>query len=296
MGRAAEKIGVAQPALSQQIKLLEHQLKTPLFYREKRGIRLTEAGEEFLAHARAALKQANMAMERGRRAGAGEVGRLKFGYVPSVVYCPVFRRILMDFRKTHPDVDVSFFAAHPNDLVRDLEQDLIDVAIVRAPLLRMSSELTVEAVSSERLVVAMPHTHRLANMGVIAPEALANEDITTTLDLDGIGLAGILSTMFGEAGIPVKISRRTAVASEMTALVACGFGIAVVPASLGKTPHEGVVVRPLDSEVETSIVLIRRTNEKRAVPRAFLESHRRIVAEASLEKADAGKRNPPLVA
>ncbi len=141
MGRAAEKLGVAQPALSQQVKQLEHRLRTPLFYREKRGIRLTEAGEEFLVHARSALRQAELALELGRRAGTGEVGRLKLGYLDAASYCPGWRRVLADFRATYPEVEIVLVNGRANEQIAKLEDGLIDFSTVRAPLPAMPPKL-----------------------------------------------------------------------------------------------------------------------------------------------------------
>jgi DNA-binding transcriptional LysR family regulator len=275
MGRAADKIRVAQPALSQQIKLLERRLGTLLFDREKRGLRLTEAGGEFLVHARLAVQQADLALELGRRAGLGQVGRLEFGYIDSTAYNVPWQRILAEFRAEYPDVEILLHNASPAELIVMLEQGLLDAATVRAPLPEMPRGFTAERIHREKLFVALPQAHRLAAHESISLERLAGEDVMTTAGDVRAGFAALVTSLFANANVPVKITERARLASTLIPLVAAGLGIAIIPDVLIGMRMNGVVVRPLASKIRSEVHIVHRVNEKRPVPLAFLRSIRR---------------------
>ena len=275
MGRAAEKIRVAQPALSQQIKLLERRLGTLLFYREKRGLRLTDAGREFLTHAREALRQADLALELGRRAGLGQVGRLEFGYIDSTAYNVPWQRILAEFRSEYPDVEVLLHNASPTDQFVMLEQGLLDVATVRAPIPERSRGFTTERIHREKLFVALPQSHRLTAEERVSLESLADEDIMTTAGDIRAGFAALVTSLFADAKIQPKITERARLASTLIPLVAAGLGVAIIPDVLIAMRMNGVTMRPLASEIKSEVLIVHRTNETRPVPKAFLDSCRR---------------------
>src|ERR1051326_6002146 len=131
--RAAERLGIQQPPLSQQIRALETELEVQLFRRNSRGVELTQAGEALLAEARIVLDRAEHAVLAARRAARGEAGRLGLGFTSSASFHPLVPRIIRDFRKASPLVSMSLEEAGTAELVEGLRAERIDAAFVRWP-------------------------------------------------------------------------------------------------------------------------------------------------------------------
>src|SRR5437899_430817 len=161
--RAAARLGIQQPPLSQQIRALETELELQLFRRKPRGVELTPAGEAFLAEARIVLERAEHAVLAARRAARGEAGRLGLGFTSSASFHPLVPRAIRAFREAHPLVALSLEEAGTAELVEGLSAERIDAAFVRSPI-GPASELIVHSVLEEEMVAALP-----AGRGLRAP-------------------------------------------------------------------------------------------------------------------------------
>src|SRR6478672_10352663 len=150
--RAAERLGIQQPPLSQQIRALETELEVQLFRRKPRGVELTPAGEAFLAEARIVIERAEHAVLVARRAARGEAGRLGLGFTSSASFHPLVPRVIRDFRETSPLVALSLEEAGTAELVEGLRGERIDAA----------ADLTIHSLLEEEMVAALPSGHRLA--------------------------------------------------------------------------------------------------------------------------------------
>src|SRR6266852_2145743 len=128
--RAAERLGMQQPPLSQRIKAIERELDVQLFHRKARGVELTDAGRAFLDNARAVLAQLDHAFETTRRTARGEQGRISVGYSISAALDPLFPRVIREFREAFPLVSVTVAEGFPDDLVEQMRNDRIDVAFM----------------------------------------------------------------------------------------------------------------------------------------------------------------------
>jgi len=159
--RAAARLGIQQPPLSQQIRALETELELQLFRRKPRGVELTPAGEAFLAEARIVLERAEHAVLAARRAARGEAGRLGLGFTSSASFHPLVPRVIRDFRETSPLVALSLEEAGTAELVEGLRAERIDAAFVRSPI-GPAADLTVHSLLEEEMVAALPSGHRLA--------------------------------------------------------------------------------------------------------------------------------------
>src|SRR5215468_11677696 len=128
--RAAERLGMQQPPLSQRIKAMERELDVQLFHRRARGVELTDAGRAFFNNARAVLAQLDHTFETTRRTARGEQGRISIGYSISAALHPLLARVIREFRETYPLVSVTVADGFPDDLVERMRNDQIDVICV----------------------------------------------------------------------------------------------------------------------------------------------------------------------
>ncbi len=158
--RAAQRLHMAQPPLSNQIKQLEEELEVLLFERTSRGVRMTEAGEALLEEARRIFVQVDQTVRVVQRVGHGEVGRLTLGFVPSASN-EVLPPILRTFRNRFPDVELFLREMRPDRVVQRLHDKQIDVGFLYLPL--DDASLNIECVSREPLVLALSESHPLAS-------------------------------------------------------------------------------------------------------------------------------------
>src|SRR5215510_9439384 len=132
--RAADKLGMQQPPLSQQIRALEHELEVQLFRRLPRGVELTSAGEAFLAAARSIMDQIEHARTSTRRASRGEVGRIAVGFTTSAPFHPFVPRVIRSFNETYPSVSMALEENGSIELLSSLWEQRLDAAFVRTPV------------------------------------------------------------------------------------------------------------------------------------------------------------------
>src|SRR3982751_6322411 len=160
-GRAADRLRIAQPPLSRQIRDLERELGTALFERVPRGVELTAAGRAFLPEARLTLAQAERAQRTAQRAARGEIGRLRVGFVEVAIYSGVLPEVLGFFRMHLPDIGLSLFEMDALQQAEAFREGRIDLGILHSPPPDAERWLRVEPVYSEPLVAAVPHAPRL---------------------------------------------------------------------------------------------------------------------------------------
>ena len=129
--RAAKKLGLGQPPLSQQIRSLETELGAPLFRRVPRGAELTDSGKAFLPEAQAILAQAERAKEIARRGARGELGRLRVGFTSSAAFTRIVQNTIRLFRENYPNVDLSLEEEETTTLLERLSEQSLDAAFIR---------------------------------------------------------------------------------------------------------------------------------------------------------------------
>ena len=267
--RAAERLHMAQPPLSDQIKRLEEALQVRLFDRSRRGARLTEAGELLLTEARRLLAQADQTAEMVRRVGSGKVGRLTLGFVHSASNSTL-PPVLYRFRECYPDVQLYLQEMNPDWLVAGLHEGRIDVSFFYLPF--QDGALAHKPVSREPLVVALPETHEMAAEKEVDLRDLADQPFVMPARWRMPGLHGKVVEACREAGFePEAVQKEVWLMQTIVALVAGGMGVALVPASLRNLPRAGVVyraVRNLSPTVEMGVVW--RRNEDSPVVGSFL--------------------------
>lgn len=242
-GRAAARLHMAQPPLSQGIKRLEEILGVMLLERSRHSVRLTPGGAVFLNEAHALLAQESRAVEATRRAANGVMGRVSIGFVGSVSY-ELLPRILQDFRLKFPAIDVDLREQTSKEQVESLRTGQVDVGILRLPV-GNASELQLRVIQRERFVAVLPARHKLAKARSVRLEQLASESFMM-FPADRIpSLHGKFLLACGEAGFSPRTVLEAWQMPSMVCLVAAGFGVVLLPSQVCCLPYPGVVYKPL---------------------------------------------------
>jgi DNA-binding transcriptional LysR family regulator len=240
-GRAAEKLHIAQPALSQQIKALEQELGAQLLSRGSRRVELTDAGRLLLDEGEAILARADRARHLVRLLGAGKSGQLRLSYTRSAPG-GLAARIVDEFRRAHPTIAVETTTAFTARNLEDLKDGRTDVAFVRPPLAPAEGIASL-TLGQEALVAVLPRGHRLTAKRRIAREALRDEPLVTGSRARG---PGFFDSMFRQiwGGRPPCIVREEADEEHILRAVAAGIGVSVITESRAATlKFRGVVIR-----------------------------------------------------
>jgi DNA-binding transcriptional LysR family regulator len=225
--RAAERVSVAQPAVSAQIRRLEAELGEPLFHRTQRAVRLTAAGEALLPHARAALGAA----DRGRATIASLrgmlLGRLELGVAGPVDHR--FAEALGDFHRAHPAVEIALTQQQNEPLLEAVERGEIDVAIVGIGAQPVPPGIRTRIVATEPLVLAVRNDDPLSSRETVTLAQLRERAMVTLVR--GSGLRTVLENACREAGFAPRIVAETSELPSLVELAAEGIGVAVLPHS-----------------------------------------------------------------
>lgn len=267
VGRAAQRLGIAQPALSQHIRALEERLGVRLLLRAHRRIALTEAGEAFLVEARATLHHAAQATNAALRAARGETGSVVIGYVSSALAEQPFVRALATFRSSHPDVSIEMQLRLVSSQLDALREQTVDLAVLRGPVPEVPEGWEALVLASQPLIAVLPDNHRLSGAERIPLSALVHDTLLHPEDPPGTGLAATVRQLLAEAKFT---PHRSMVVNEMSStigLVAAGLGVALLPASARVLRLPGVAFCELEgvSAVSELLVLHRRFERAAAV-------------------------------
>ena len=237
--RAAERLGIAQPPLTQQIRALERELGAALLVRAGRGIALTEAGRLFLGEARAILAHADAAAALARRAARGEAGRLRLGFTESASFEPLVTGAIRAFRARYPEVDLALEEQPSAALAERLRDKAIDLAFLRPPLPGGGS-LTFTPLVEAPMLAALPAGHPLAARACIGLAELAADRFILYPRTVRPGLSDLVVEACRAAGFAPILGQEAPQLSATVNFVAAGFGIAIVPAAMRCLRPEGI--------------------------------------------------------
>ncbi|ALM83233.1 LysR family transcriptional regulator [Bordetella sp. N] len=266
-GRAAQRLHISQPPLSQQVRLFEESVGVSLFERSTRTVRLTAAGAALQAALQRLMDDGDAALTAARRVAVGEAGSLRIGFTPTAAYRLVPTAVGL-YRQDHPGVHLSMVEGDTALLHELLRRDRLDIAVTRRHDAIDDDDLLMEAVDTEPLVVAMPAGHALAGQ--------AEVDIT---ELAGVPLIGfvrarseyfhtLLHRLFSDNGIAPDIVMESLLPTLLTPVEA-GVGVAIVPASISELRPRGLRYLPLRARVlprSTLYVTHRKDSINPAVP------------------------------
>ncbi|MCV7150845.1 LysR substrate-binding domain-containing protein [Mycolicibacterium pyrenivorans] len=252
-GRAAERLHIAQPPLSQQIRQLERELRVTLLTRSTRSVELTAAGRAFLDRTIEILDAVDDAGKQARRVAEGAQGRLVIGCVGSATYS-LLPQLVRALRRTLPDIDVSVRGEMlaPAQLAA-LHIGEIDLGLLRPPV--TDPDITVETVRRDRLLVAVPAGHRYAERDELRIGDLRDEDFISHAGRGRSRMSALVTTLCTDAGFTPRIRHEVEETSTLVTLVAAGLGVAVVPEPTAELDIAGVCYRPL-SPASNSIDLL----------------------------------------
>ncbi len=239
-GRAAERLHVAQPGLSQQIKVLERLLGVRLLERTSRQVRLTPAGDLLLTESRRLLAETERAVERVRRTGRGEIGRVTIAAIGSATY-DVIPRLLRAQRKRLPDVEVVLREMSTPAQVQALRSGEVDIGFLRLPA--DTDELVAHTVREDRMAVMFPEAHPLARRSRIRLSDLAREPLVLFPAAPRPSWADTVVAACREAGFEPIVAQEAMESATVVSFVAAGIGVAVVPEGLKVLARAGVVFR-----------------------------------------------------
>lgn len=266
-GRAAERLHMAQPPLSQQIRQLEDELGVRLLDRNTRRVDLTPAGAAYLERVRTILAEVDDAGEEAQRVASGLTGRLAIGCVGSATYSllPALARRL---REELPDLDVTFRGEMlvPDQAAALLSREL-DLALLRPPVDEPALRLT--RLRSDRIIVALPDAHRLAGRKRLRIADLRGEDLIVHAARRSV-MHGAVMTLCREAGFEPRIRHEVAETSTLVTFVAAGLGIAVVPEPVAELRLGGVTYLPLAGDARIDLAAgVRADDDSPALRRAL---------------------------
>lgn len=269
LGRAAERLRMAQPPLTRQIRALEDELGTLLFTRTPKGMVLTDAGQTLLDEVPNLLALAQRARDRARAAGQGLTGRLDVGLFGSGVL-DVIPRLLARFHAQRPDVRIVLHTMTKAEQLEALRERRISVGFNR--LVPPEPGLVIETVLREQLRVALPAGHALCARASVRIADLADEPMILYPNLPLPGLAQQVMQAFVHEGVPLRVEQEVEDVLTAIALVAGGFGACVTTASSESLRLPGVVYRPLDCATLKDIELscLHRAGDASPVLAAFL--------------------------
>lgn len=277
-GRAALRLHLSQPPLSQQIRQLEEGLGVLLFERTQRSVRITHAGSVLLSHAREALGKLDEAVLEVRAAARGDAGFIACGYTAASAYSLV-PALIHAFNLSHPRVQVLLHESPSNEQLRSLVERRLDVALVRP--ITVAPGLTIEKLLEERLVAALPIAHPLASQAVVDVKDLHGQAFIGFTTPGSRYFHDMIEGIFGAAGVtPVVVQRATQLHS-VVALVSAGLGLALVPDASARVHMERVVYRPLRSESlpRPELHLCWRTEDLTPLVGNFIASAREVVSK-----------------
>jgi DNA-binding transcriptional LysR family regulator len=265
--RAAALLHMAQPALSVQIRQLEDELGVELFDRSRRAIALTHAGETMLGESRRLLASLDRSVDLVRRVGAGAIGSIAVGFVPSASNS-VLPSLLRRFWEAHPDVAVTLREMAPGDLVDGLHAGNLDISFLYLPF--SDPLLDHLVIVREPFVAALPFDHPLARETTVDVADLRDEPFVTPADHGMMpGLHAKVTAICHAAGfVPRAVQDDVWLVQTIVALVAAGVGVALVPSSSQAQARAGVVYRPLrpQSTHEAELAAVwRRTDQSPAL-------------------------------
>ncbi len=272
IGRAATQLNMAQPPLTRQVQQLEAEIGTELFHRTRKGVRLTNAGQVLFDEARHILALATRASERTKRAGLGQSGRLDIGLFGSNVLA--VPQLLHTFRTQYPDVEVVIHAMNKEKQLEALYDRRVSVGFNLLGL--KLAGIANEKVRSEPLVVAISDNDPLSKRPSISLQQISDRPMVIFASGPRPNLMDLVFAICLDDGFQPTISQEVTDSVTAVALVAAGYGVALVPATVSQLSLPGVVFRRLNRSppVKVDFNCIYRRDDTSTILRSFLDTIR----------------------
>jgi DNA-binding transcriptional LysR family regulator len=268
--RAAAKVGIGQPPLSQQIKDLEAEIGAPLFRRVPHGAELTTAGEAFLEAVKEMPALAQRATKAAQRAARGETGSLRVGFTASSAFNTVVPSAIRAFRRAYADVELLLEEANSTRLVAGMQDGSFDTVFLR-PGAAGSEAFQLRLLSEEPMVAALPARHPAAARQAVHLKLLKDDAFLLFPRAIGPTLYDTVIEACRAAGFEPTIGQTAPQIASVLNFVAAELGVSVVPTSMSQLRVKGVVYRPIAGQAPTArLALAHRRGETSTLVRNFV--------------------------
>ncbi len=286
--RAAQKLNMQQPPLSQQIKALEDELGFVLFHRHPKGADLTIGGATFLKEAKSILENVAHAAVKASHAARGIEGSISVGFTSSAAAHPLVPQILRSHRARKPGVEVEYREGNAAEISQAIRSGKLDIGFLRMPV-GNNAELSFHRLAEEELLLVLPEGHhhlksKTANkMQVISLKSLRDEPFILVRKPGAPGMYSNLVAACERAGFTPNIVAEVDRMLSNICLVAAGVGISVVPASM-KGLHAGMVtycrIRESGADLDAPLTMVSRKSEGAPAVQHFVAEARRLVSDS----------------
>lgn len=240
--RAAERLHMAQPPLTVSIQKLEVELGTKLFTRESTGVSLTSNGRAVLIDARKLLFHGSQLRETAKGAIEGTGGTLQIGFVGSAT-CGMLQKLLPQFRAEYPGVGLILREATSVAIMQQLEDNALDLGLVRVPLLQ-AFKATLVQLEHDEYIAALPRGNALADKGLLKLSDMAGESFVMYAPTHAAGLHSTAMLACQQAGFIPRVTQQAIQVQTVLALVESGLGVALVPSIMQRFVSDKIVYRP----------------------------------------------------
>jgi DNA-binding transcriptional LysR family regulator len=269
-GRAAARLGLAQPPLSRHIQQLEAELGIKLVERTGRGVRLTAAGEILRDRVRPQVEGITAAVAEARAVGAGWQGRLCVGFITNMSYA-MLPRILHRLQAVAPEASFDVQEASVDDAERGVDEGRFDLALTRAPIAHQG--LMQRPLHDEYLMLVLPERHALAHREEISLAEVADEPFVMCQRPDHAPLQHIILRRCDEAGFRPRVVQEVGGKTLMMELVAAGMGLTLAPESSSFSPRPGLVYRRVrDRIAPITMLAVWRSENVNPLRRVFVDT------------------------
>lgn len=277
--RAAERLNLAQPALSRTIRDMESLMGVTLFERSTRSVKLTPTGTSFLAEAREMLEHLTAAIRNAQRFESGELGTLNVGFNDFAIN-DALPPIIMRFRSRYPDISVNLRSMSSPEMADAIRKRRLDIGFLTGA--HLVGGLSHQVLRKERLVCLLPKGHRLANQKSIAIASLANEPFVTGASAGWQSFLDVVNAYCMAAGFLPRVAQEASHSDSIVNLVAAGMGVSIYIDAGWVKERRDVVMRPLAEKPPIVVsVAAWHPDLKSRILENFVKVTREVVADPS---------------
>lgn len=281
-GRAAERLDMAQPPLSRQIKQLEENLGAVLFNRGRSSISLTQAGERLLQRGKSIIAQLEDTRLELRRLGQGAEGRLRIGFVGSATF-GILPNIIRSYRANYPDVNLSLIPMNNADLHRALVSRELDVVFARPTL--KDPEFLSKHLAEEKLILALPDVVDTGGRTVARLERLMTHNLILYPERPRPSFADMVLNALKDAGFEAPLRLWCMDLQTALSLVAVGEGVCIVPQSVSSAPRKGMKFLRIEPEIaRTELSVNYRLDDQGVHVKNFVNVAQKVARHSPLKK------------
>lgn len=273
--RAAEKLGISQPALSQQVRHIEAILGAVLLVRGRRKVELTPVGVVLFEQACKVMEQVQRANFEVAEVASGKTGKVHIGYVASAALSGVLPRIVYDYRQQRPNVQVLLREMDMLKQLHALHEGELDIAFIRPPVPDIPEGVSMLQILEEPMCVVLHKDHPRAREAAVDIKELVNDTFICTHRSPGVGFYAITLAICAQGGFVPRTEVFSSQASILISMVAAGFGVALVPVSTEAfAPSDVVFKRLLGTTVRSSLSMASSSRSRSPAVRAFVQACR----------------------